>query len=73
MPQIWSGGQNRIRLGGTTRSGGAVQTEGANKRAFWSSSRRLLAVVVSMHSGQPGDACRDAWRQSHAWGTLPSC
>lgn len=38
---------HRIRLGGTSRSPGAVQTEGANKRAFWSSSRRLLAVVVS--------------------------
>ncbi len=45
--QIWSGGQHRVRLGGSARSGGAVRAEGAYKRAFWSSPRRLLAVVVS--------------------------
>ena len=43
---MWSGGMHRIRLGAVWRSPGAVQTEGANKRAFWSSSRRLLAVIV---------------------------
>jgi hypothetical protein len=45
-PQVWSGGMHRIRLGAAWRSPGAVQTEGANKRGFWSSSRRLLAVIV---------------------------
>jgi hypothetical protein len=51
--QMWSGGMHRIRLGAAWRSPGAVQTEGANKRAFWSSSRRLLAVIV----GLPGAEC----------------
>ena len=44
--QLWSGDQHRVRLGSAERSEAAVRTEGANSRAFWSSSRRLLAVVV---------------------------
>ena len=49
--QIWSGGQHRVRLGCSARSGGAVRAEGAYKRAFWSSPRRLLAVVVNRALG----------------------
>ena len=44
--QLWAGGQHRVRLGKLERSKDSVQAEGLNKRAYWCSSRRLLAVLV---------------------------
>lgn len=61
--QLWSGGQHRVRLGGTARGVGAVRAEGAYKRAFWSSTRRLLAVVVcppAYIGFRPGMGCPDS-------------
>ena len=46
--QIWAGGQHRIRLGKIDRSEESIKVEGLNKRAYWCSSRRLLAVLVSV-------------------------
>lgn len=48
--QLWSAGQHRIRLGTLARDPDALAAEGLNKRAFWSPSRRLLAIVVSRWS-----------------------
>lgn len=45
--QVWSGGQHRVILSKRSRSDGDVHTEGAYHRAYWSASRRLLAVVVN--------------------------
>ena len=45
--QIWAGGQHRIRLGKLDRSEESLKVEGINKRAYWCSSRRLLAVLVT--------------------------
>lgn len=44
--QLWAGGQHRIRLGKLDRSEDSIKAEGLNKRAYWCSSRRLLAVLV---------------------------
>ena len=44
--QLWAGGQHRVRLGKLERSEDSVKAEGLNKRAYWCSSRRLLAVLV---------------------------
>lgn len=44
--QIWAGGQHRVRLGKLDRSEESIKAEGLNKRAYWCSSRRLLAVLV---------------------------
>jgi hypothetical protein len=48
--QIWAGGQHRIRLGHLERCEESLKVEGLNKRAYWCSSRRLLAVLVNMLS-----------------------
>ncbi|KAL0029799.1 hypothetical protein WJX77_000735 [Trebouxia sp. C0004] len=44
--QIWAGGQHRIRLGHLERCEESLKVEGLNKRAYWCSSRRLLAVLT---------------------------
>lgn len=44
--QLWTGGQHRVKLGTYTREAESLQTEGLNKKAFWSSSKRSLAVLV---------------------------
>lgn len=44
--QLWAGGQHRVRLGKLERSEDSIKVEGLNKRAYWCSSRRLLAVLV---------------------------
>ena len=44
--QLWSAGQHRVRLGALARGADTLSADGLNKRAFWSPSRRLLAVVV---------------------------
>eukprot|EP00026_Physarum_polycephalum_P000645 Phypoly_transcript_00646.p1 GENE.Phypoly_transcript_00646~~Phypoly_transcript_00646.p1 ORF type:complete len:1381 (+),score=130.82 Phypoly_transcript_00646:71-4213(+) len=44
---IWSGDQNRIRLGHSTRKDESVLTTGANSEATWSSDSCLLAVITS--------------------------
>ena len=48
--QIWAGAQHRIRLGHLERCEESLKVEGLNKRAYWCSSRRLLAVLVNMLS-----------------------
>ena len=45
--QVWAGGQHRVRLGVYSRPEDSIKTEGLNKQAFWCSSRRLLAVLVT--------------------------
>lgn len=44
--QLWSAGQHRVRLGALARGAETLAADGLNKRAFWSPSRRLLALVV---------------------------
>lgn len=44
--QLWAGGQHRVRLGKLERSEDSIKVEGLNKRAYWCSSRRLLAILV---------------------------
>lgn len=44
--QVWSGGQQRVRLGVLKRDQASVAEEGLNRRAVWCPSRRLLAVLV---------------------------
>ena len=46
--QLWAGGQHRVRLGKLDRSEDSIKAEGLNKRAYWCSSRRMLAVLVNM-------------------------
>jgi RAB6A-GEF complex partner protein 1 len=45
--QVWSGGQHRIKLGELSRSAESLAEEGANVRALWCPSKRVLAVAVS--------------------------
>lgn len=45
--QIWSGGRHRVLLGKHSRSAGDLRTEGVYLRAYWSASRRLLAIVTT--------------------------
>ena len=51
--QVWAGGQHRIRLGKLDRSQQSIKVEGVNKCAYWCSSRRLLAVLVSTDCDLP--------------------
>jgi hypothetical protein len=44
--QVWSGGQQRVRLGTLRRDQKSVDEDGLNRRAVWCPSRRLLAVLV---------------------------
>ena len=44
--QIWTGGQHRVKLGTFERSQESLRTEGLNRKAFWSSSKRSLAILV---------------------------
>lgn len=44
--QLWTGGQHRVKLGTHTRDAESVKREGLNRKAFWSSSKRSLAVLV---------------------------
>lgn len=44
--QVWTGGQHRVKLGTFTREQESIRTDGLNRRAFWSSSKRNLAVLV---------------------------
>ena len=44
--QLWSGGQHRVKLGVLVRDQESVQMEGLNRKAFWASTKRLLAVLV---------------------------
>lgn len=47
--QIWTGGQHRVKLGTFKRSGESLRAEGLNRKAFWSSIKRSLAVLVCPH------------------------
>ena len=60
--QLWSAGQDRIRLGTLARNPDTLAAEGLNKRAFWSPSRRLLAIVVSHRSSIPNFSTSDLYR-----------
>lgn len=44
--QLWTGGQHRVKLGTFTREAESIQAEGLNRKAYWSSVRRSLAVLV---------------------------
>ena len=44
--QIWTGGQHRVKLGTYTRSADSLRLEGLNKKAYWSSSKKSLAILV---------------------------
>eukprot|EP00884_Botryococcus_braunii_P016462 jgi/Botrbrau1/349/Bobra.110_2s0008.1 len=44
--QVWSGGQQRVRLGTLRRDQKSVDEDGLNRRAVWCPSRRLLAVLT---------------------------
>jgi hypothetical protein len=46
--EIWSGGQHRIRLGHLIRDEHSVKSDGLYRQAVWCSSRRLLAILVSI-------------------------
>lgn len=60
--QVWSGGQQRVRLGLLKRDQTSVAEEGLNRRAVWCPSRRLLAVLV-----------RPYHRPPHLFGDLTLC
>lgn len=44
--QLWTGGEHRVRRGQLTRDEASLKQEGLNRKAFWSSSKKLLAVLV---------------------------
>lgn len=45
--QLWTGGQHRVKRGQLTRDEASLKAEGLNRKACWSSSKKLLAVLVS--------------------------
>ena len=45
--QVWTGGQHRVKLGTYTREEDSIKADGLNRKAFWSTSKRTLAVLVS--------------------------
>ena len=45
--QLWTGGQHRVKLGTFIRDEASTKSDGLNRRAFWCSSKRSLAVLVS--------------------------
>ena len=47
--QLWSGGQQKIKLGELIRDEESIEDEGVNIRAWWCPSRRVIAVAVSFH------------------------
>ena len=44
--QLWTGGQHRVKLGQLVRDQPSLRAEGLNRRACWSSNKKLLAVLV---------------------------
>jgi hypothetical protein len=44
--QLWTGGQHRVKLGTYTRDADSIKADGLNRKAFWSTSKRSLAVLV---------------------------
>lgn len=44
--QVWTGGQHRVKLGTYTRGDESIKADGLNRKAFWSNSKRNLAVLV---------------------------
>ena len=52
--QVWTGGQHRVKLGTYTREEGSIATDGLNRKAFWSSTKRNLAVLVSTAASRNG-------------------
>lgn len=51
--QMWSAGQHRVKLGEVIRKQEDVEEQGANMRAHWCPTRKLLAVVVSAAAPLP--------------------
>ena len=47
--QVWTGGQHRVILGTYMREEESIKADGLNRKAFWSSGKRNLAVLVSIH------------------------
>lgn len=50
--QVWSGGQDRVRLGCFLKKASAVQEEGEYFRASWNSTRHVLAILVRWGLGK---------------------
>lgn len=48
--QLWSGGQQKIKLGEFVRNEETIKEEGASMKAWWCPSRRAIAVAVSINS-----------------------
>ena len=48
--QLWTGGQHRVKRGQLVRDDASLKSEGLNRKACWSSSKKLLAVLVSPDS-----------------------
>ena len=46
--QVWTGGQHRVILGTYTREEESIKADGLNRKAFWSSGKRNLAVLVAI-------------------------
>jgi hypothetical protein len=46
--QLWTGGQHRVKLGTYTRDAESIKAEGLNRKAFWSTSKRSLAIMVGL-------------------------
>ena len=44
--QVWTGGQHRVKLGTFTREEESIRADGLNRKAFWSSAKRNLAILV---------------------------
>ncbi|KAK9798509.1 hypothetical protein WJX73_005261 [Symbiochloris irregularis] len=44
--QLWTGGQHRVKRGQLTRDEASLKQEGLNRKACWSSSKKLLAVLT---------------------------
>lgn len=47
--QLWTGGQHRVKQGQLVRDHASLRAEGLNRKAVWSSNKKLLAVLVGPH------------------------
>ena len=50
--QLWSGGQQRIKLGELIRDAESLENDGRNTQAWWCPSKRVIAVAVRTHKRQ---------------------
>ena len=59
--QLWTGGQHRVKQGQLVRDEASLKAEGLNRKACWSGSKKLLAVLVRIPLLSP---CRQGLRGS---------